>query len=284
MGKIVFGKDISKATQEEKNELMKKMRSYRNGNGRTGYRMPDRQAIFTNNFPEKEWKPGNLKRKCNEHIKCIFICTRELYTIKTAYGGTKIYYVGFLTDSNKFSFEEFRDAPSSKINDETKGIKHSLEKYIKLFSMKNIDKDTEITLCTDGMDEKNDLMPLLLNFMSKFTLSKLRRVSKKDILKRFMLEYKSFDSSDAIYNNAYKYKDITIIKNMVKIYNYIAENKLCPWINEEIIGFVGKLSIKKKHSFVVVNLGLLYSLIIKFNRQINEKIKFDKKQNETNNH
>ena len=94
MPNLVMGKDISKLTQEEKNALMAEMRSRRkNGNGRVGYKNPYGLIIKTNNFEPPgggRAKPGVLAKTVNEHVKCVFVCPREIYQSETAYGQTKI--------------------------------------------------------------------------------------------------------------------------------------------------------------------------------------------------
>ena len=266
MGNIVMGKDISTLTQEEKNALMAEIRSRRkNGNGRTGYKNPNGLIIQTNNFPipGKKKKPGEMAKFANEHIKCVFVCQRELYPIKTAYKQTKIYFIGFLSNSNKFSFEEFRESPSKLVTDELKGIEYRLLKYCQLFQRKNIDKDTTFVLCKDGVKD-TDFMPSMLKFIWAFTGCSYSRASKADIAAKLIREYriKKLDVAKKCKN----YKPRAINTLLQEIYLNIVNLGVCPWITEDTKNAILLLSQYKKYSQMLVSLGLFYSIIVKFKR------------------
>lgn len=285
MGKIVMGKDMSTLTQEEKDALMAEMRARRNGNGRKGYRSPDRKIISTNNFPDssKDKKVGKFAKFANEHVKCVFVCLRELYSEKTAYRQTKIYLIGFLSDSNKYSFEEFRESPP-KAAQNADGIKYRIDKYRQLFEKKNIDKDTTFVLCTDGLKD-SDFMPVMINFMRGFSGCDFIRIKKAKILKKLIKEYHVFDDkkylifkdikrkNSIIYNNCEKYKPALLNRLLYLVYEYMVDNKFCPWITTETKNLINELSMKKRHSHVLLELGLFYSVIVKFKRIQNKKPK-----------
>ena len=280
MGKKPFGKDFSSMTKEEIAKIMAEWRSRRNGNGRKGYRMPDAQRIHTDNFkdPNKEWHPGMPLKSVNEHVKCIFICVRDIYPKDQAYGQMKTYYIGFLSDSNRYSFEEFRDLPSSLVKDKEHSAKYRILKYKSMFAHKNIDKDTEITVCVDGMNMNSDLMPIMLKFMVSFTCSKISRIKYPKIIRKFIKEYRLFGKQgETISKNCEKYKDISRIHKIFDmIYDFVAENKICPWITVEHRDEILTYTRYKRYSRMIVELGLLYTLIVKFNYLQNRKLKEEK--------
>ena len=285
MGSFLMGKDISKLTQEEKNALMAEMRSKRHGtNGREGYRNPYGLIIKTNNFEPPgggRAKPGVLAKTVNEHVKCVFVCPREIYQSETAYGQTKIYYIGFLSDSNRYSFEEFRESPPKNVNDELGGIKYRMMKYCQLFQKKNIDRDTTFILCNDDVKE-TDFMAAMLKFIWAFSGCTYSRVSKAEIIRKYIREYgifskkatpKVFAKRSAVYKNCKTYKPRMISLLLHEIYLYLAREGICPWVTPETKDMVLSLPKQKKHSHELVSIGLFYSVIVKFRRIANKKLK-----------
>lgn len=273
MGNIVMGKDISTLTQEEKNALMAEMRSKRkNGNGRSGYKNPNGLIIQTNNFPipGRKRKPGEMAKFANEHIKCVFVCPRELYPSETAYKQTKIYFVGFLSDSNKFSFEEFRESPPKQVSSEFKGIEYRLLKYCQLFQRKNIDKDTTFVLCKDDI-KSIDFMPSMLKFIWAFSGCDYLKVSKAEIAGKLIREYRV--KKLEVSKKCKTYKPRAINNLLQEIYFEIVNMGICPWITQDTKKTILALSQYKKHSQILVSLGLFYSVIVKFRRIESKKLK-----------
>jgi len=285
MAKFVMGKDIASLSQDEKNDLMAKMRSFRkNGNGRLGYKDPSGLIIKTNNFePLTPIKvpPGQFAKKYNEHVKCVFVCQREIYSEKTAYKQSKIYYLGFLSDSNRFSFEEFRESPPKSVKNEFGGIEYRLKKYCQLFEKKNIDADTTFVLCSDGM-KSTDFMAAMLKFMRSFSGCEYSQVSKAKIIKKYIAEYgiiskkatpKIFPKRSVVYKNCENYKPKMLNTLLYEIYLYMTKEMMCPWLTPETREAVLSLPKQKKHSHILVSLGLFYSVILKFKRMESKKLK-----------
>ena len=288
MPKLIMGRDITTLSKEEMAELMAEMRSRRKGtNGREGYRNPNGLVVRTNNFPDptKKRKVGELAKLSNEHVKCVFICPREIYQDSTAYGQIKIYYIGFLSDSNKYSFEEFREAPPKCVKDEFGGIKYRLQKYSQLFEKKNIDKDTIFVICKDETMKETDFMVALLRFIRAFTGCEFLKTSKVKLIKEYVREYGIFrtgkdkfnrrPTQSAILKNCEIYKPRMINALIYDIYEYIAKQGICPWITKETHDIVLNLPKQKKHSHQLVSLGLFYSVIVKFRKMSRTQSKAD---------
>ena len=237
------------------------------GNGRLGYKDPNGLIIKTNNFepltPIKK-KAGEFSKKYNEHVKCVFVCKRELYSEKTAYSQTGIYYIGFLSDSNRFSFEEFRESPPKSVKSEFDGIYYRMLKYCQLFEKKNIDRDTTFVLCVDGI-KKTDFMAAMLKFMRSFSGCECLKVSKVKIIRKYISEYgifskkttpKVFPKRSLVYKNCETYKPQMLNTLLHEIYLYMTKEPMCPWLTPEIRSTVLGLSRQKKHSHILVSLGI----------------------------
>ena len=299
MGKYVLGKEIAKLTPEERKELMAGWRARRkNGgkgnNGRLGYRSPDRMLLSTNDFPDptKKYRPGEPKKSVNEHIKGVFVCRRRSYPEKRAAKSQNIYLLGFITDSNKYCFETFYEDLSNHI-DPRKGFVSYLRKYRMLFEKKNIDKDTYFLICTDDINF-NDLMPQTLQFMQSFLGCQYRKITKADLVKKLTMEYKPFDESNSIFvggkrkkeknsliiNNCIKYKSNVIDDLLDAIFEFLAKSNVCPWMTQEKRDIIWSLSKYKRGSFVLVSLGLFFTVLAKY-KNAQYRLKKLEKEKET---
>jgi len=298
MSNKVMGVDSATWTEEEKKAVMAKMRSFRkNGNGRLGYKDPFRLAIETNNFPDptKQWKPGQLAKFANEHVKCVFVCKRTQYYKSSPYKNTKVYYVGFLSDSNKYSFEEFRESPVKLLLESGKGMFYRLEKYKRLFERKNIDKDTTFIMCDDGI-ERTDIMVGMLKFMCAFAGCHYYNVSNAKILKKMIAEFDLFGpstdktgrhelkstSGKVIRKNCPKYNPVKLYRLLLYAFEELSEMNVCPWINSESKKLFWSMAKFKRRTYVTLYLGLFYCVILKFRnmeKKSNQKKKKEKKEN-----
>lgn len=262
---IVLGHDITSMTQEEKNKLMADWRARRkNGNGRLGLKNKDAQFFHTDDFATgKKRKIGQRQKHANEHIKCIFVCARDLYPKKYARAQRPIYLFGFLSDSNRYSFEEFRDTKGPQVIDTTDEGSYRLEKFARLFRKKNIDKKTYIIIDIDGMSERQYVYNQII-LMASFTEARVKLIKNADLIETIGREY-SIYKSEKIYKNCDKYKSVVLTKIIGEIYDFVAQNKLCPWITEESNRFIESLSVYKRRSYKILHLGLFFALLRKFN-------------------
>ena len=279
MGRFLMGKELSSMTKEEIDEAMAKMRAARkNGNGRLGLKNPDAQMFSTNNFPieGKEHQPFARGTKYkHEHIKSIFVCARELYSKKTAYSQTPIYLIGFLSDTNRISFEEFRDYVSSQVKFVTDEQTYRLQKFHQMFSKKNIDKDTFISIDLSGIS-KNEFIYKQIKLMCSFTDSRLKEVSDADIIRFLLRKFKVYKTRYT-YNNCVNYNKRKINETFIKIYKFLASVKVCPWITDEELNFLKSVHMHKRHSYMTVELGLFFTVLRKFDALMRKtKIDFKK--------
>lgn len=273
MSNRFFGKDEKLLSEEEKLALAAEMRSRRkNGNGLKGRSRPDAQAFHTDNFELNSSKNGKksigLAKYSNEHVKCIFICARDLYPSKRAYGESQIYYVAFLSDSNRFSFEEFRDSPSKTVKNKDNIAGYRVQKFDRMFSQKNIDKDTDVFICMDGIRYKQYFF-LQVKMMCHFVGTFLRKTTKATILKKMIHDYEIFKNK-AIYKNCSSYSREKLNSTLLLVYKFLVENNLCPWMTEEKRTLALSLSKYKKYSFVLADVGLFYAIILKYSRMISK--------------
>jgi len=267
---LVMGKDVLSMTQEEKNQMMAEWRSRRkNGNGRLGLKNKDAQFFHTDNFETgQKRKIGQRQKHANEHIKCIFVCARDLYPSKYAYAQRPIYLFGFLTDSNRYAFEDFKDTKGPQVTDTVDEGSYRLEKFARLFRKKNIDKKTYIIIDIDGISEKQFVYNQII-LMASFTEARVKLVKNSDIIKTLCREYNIYKYVK-YYENCDNYHRSTINKMFTDIYKFVVENKLCPWITEENWKFIDSLVKYKKRSYKILHLGLFFSLLRKFNIMIHQ--------------
>lgn len=271
MGKLLFGKEISSMSKEELAEKMKLMRSKRkNGNGRLGKK--NKENFSTGKIEdfkdETKKRNGNGPRRFNnEHIKCVFVCSRELYPSKTAKAQTPIYLIGFLTDSNKYSFEQYRDTSSVNQYKVTKNIgANRVKKFSEIFQQKNIDSETLMIIDMDRAKEDHFFMQQL-RLMLSFTGCRSREVCAADIIEKIVSEYDVY-TTDKTKSSCKTYSLKGINKVFSKIYSFIAENSLCPWITvseKELLDSIWKY---RKHSLKLLHIGLFYSLIVKYQKML----------------
>lgn len=267
----VLGKKIYQISEEERKQLMAEWRARRKGgpNGRLGYRKASGLEFKTNNFEigdTKRRNSGSFGKKLNEHVKAVFISKREIFNPNAR--EQKTYYISFLSDSNRFSFEEFRENPEGDETKITSQIRHVLRRYCALFQMKNIDENTMIVMCVDEI-QKNDLINILIRFMSSLNGCVVNEVSRAKILKKIMSKYHPCQNYDYVIRkcdkNAFSKK--VLYNYFTTAFNFIADNKLCPWITEKEQQLVKeKMTLKRRRSYVFSHIGLLYALIRLFER------------------
>lgn len=274
MPRKFFGRDLASLSPEEKKAISAEIRSKRKGNGRLGYRSADAQLFETNNFelPESQSKKkSSFAAENNEHIKCVFVCARDLYPSERAYGSTPIYLVSFLSDSNRFSFEEFRDSPSKIVKerkrDDISGYRVS--KFFRLFSNKNMDGDTDFYVCMDEISQYGYFFQQIKT-MCCFLRMHLRTTDKIKVLKKILSEYEVFKTNRTM-KNCENYPAVRLNATMLNVYRFLAENRLCPWISEEEYAKIFKLSKFKKYSIILSRFGLLYVLILRYAKMLSKK-------------
>lgn len=263
---MVLGKKIYQISEEERKQLMAEWRARRDGNGRKGFRKPSRLTVPTDNFEivnsDKKWTVGHYKKDFNEHIKCIFICKREIFRPKIS--EPQVYFIGFLSDSNRFSFEELREASEGNEGRIVSRFRYMLYKYFNIFGKKNIDKDTTIVLASDEINKYNT-MYLIISFIRSFSNCTLKRANRNMILKTLMSEYQTCPEYKTVIKKSKNYKKRWTYVYLRQIFDYVIENKLCPWLTEEDKRMVDQdLTLKRRRSYVLVHMGLLYALILVF--------------------
>ena len=269
---LILGKRLSSMTKEEIDETMVKIRSKRKGtNGRLGYRNPDSQLFVTNDFQLEntpKLKFGEHRRKYNEHVKCIFVCARELYSENQSFVERPVYLIGFLSDSNRYSFEEFRDYKGTHVKNIAENDSYRVQKFYHLFKNKNINKNTHVLINMDGIKE-NHFIYLELKLMTIFAEAHFREIKSFEMIRSLVREYRVYKRK-SVYRDCENYDSNRINKVFSEIYDFIVENKICPWICEENKNIIRSMAKYKQHSFTLLHLGLLLALIRKYNLMLKQ--------------
>ena len=260
MGKLMLGKDIDTMSKEEIAEVMAKMRAMRNGNGRKGIKNKNVRNLETNDFPLENPDPKLHGKYKNEHIKAIFVTTKEVYRFSKA--KIPIFIFGFLTDSNKYAFEEFRDYARSQSKNNVDHNAYRIRRFNQMFGKKNIDKETYVVVDATNIP-KESFVYTQLAVMAKYNEAKLKWVTNHEMVRKFIKEYRIYKNR-TVFNNCHTYGKKQMDKIFAEIYVFIVENSLCPWINKESLDEINSLFKYKRHSYTIAELGLFYAVLRKF--------------------
>lgn len=201
--------------------------------------------------PIKKWK--------NEHIKCVTITEKEPYPDKDV---CKVYIVGFLTDSNRFSFDYYRDNPNNDKRIVNPGL-FRLERAYNLFCNKRIDTETVMIACVENYSDR-DFFPLVLNFVSRLTGSLFYKVTVPDIVFALDNELNIFRRQDKSKRKSAYFRKLSRAYLFVKFneeYAFVADSGFCPWITGLEKMRNERLRLKARHGIMISEMAMLVGMM-----------------------
>ena len=224
---------------------------------------------FIDDVHSKPFSKGVFLREMGEHVKSIYICGAEISG--GAYKKSPTYYIGFLSDSNKFTIERYIDMPQGNLK--KPGV-YRLIKFRTIFCGKNIDSNTDILL-NDDLVDMNEFLPTALTVVRSLLACTINRVNTRKMIYEYDKTFGCIDlygkTPATKRKNLEKAKDATIKRYLKRIYEFVYKNKICPWINDESkMQQEGGSRSNIKYAKMNVELGLYYTILFRYNRNKNK--------------
>lgn len=197
-------------------------------------------------------------KSSNEHIKCVSISLKDAYPRNNT---IRSYIIGFLTDSNRFSFEILRDNTSGK--NSTKPGVYRLKKMHSMFMHKRIDENTVIVSCIDAKF-RIEFIPILINFISNMVGCDFLSINVPRLIFILDSELNIFRKSSSKIRTLSHIKNIdnpTLYKRLHEAYDFVRQSGACPWIGDSMIRKDMKLTSRALRSIEISELAMLIAMI-----------------------
>ena len=196
------------------------------------------------------------------HIKYIFLFREKSIRKFTKTGIKPIYLFGYLTDDHQLFFDEFQMFDTFEFS------RGTLRQFIRKTRLHYIDSKTEVCFFfgTNRNYQYKDIMFLLWSIYHRGYGFHFTKLIPGIIVNTLNRVYNLQMLGPTIPGDGHKMNNGTATTKMCDIFDMLAKNRICSWINDEFCQRIALLRPTRMKYYKLVSVALYYMLINNYRR------------------